>query len=105
VSVLVEGGGGHVLSVASAAKNGESGVVQVAVDNQVLAGESVGQDVGAARVENVRAVLVGGTAGGAGALRSDSTEAGGNGAASGRGGGLEVLGEPVELELAWENCV
>lgn len=82
VCVLVKGGSGHILGVAGAANDWESSVVQVAVDNNVVAGEGVGKHVGAASTVHVRAVLVGGTRGGGRALSGDSTEASGDSATS-----------------------
>lgn len=92
VGRLVQGGGGLVLSVASTGQSRQSREVQRAVDHVGLRRQGVGEDTAGARGVDVRAVEVGGTAGGAAALGDDPAEDGGDGAARGGRAGLEVLG-------------
>lgn len=91
VSVLVDVGGGLVLRVALAGEGREVVKVQVAVDHVALAGDGVGEDVAAAVVAHVGAVVVGDAGARGAALVGDTAEDAGDGAARAAVRGLEVL--------------
>ena len=84
-------GSSLILRVALARESRELVEEERAVGDVVVRGKSVGQDVGLAATVDVGAVGAGLAAGGRGAVRSNGAEARGDGAAGGRGGGLEVL--------------
>lgn len=84
-------GSSLILLVALARKSRELVEEQRTVGDVVVRGKGVGQNVGLAATVDVGAVGTGLTAGGRGAVGGNSAEARGDGAAGGRGGGLEVL--------------
>lgn len=95
VSLLMQGSGGLVLSVALASKSREVAEEERAVGDVVVRGESVGEDTRRAAAVDISAVSAGLAASGRAAIRGNSSQACGNSAADAGRSGLEVL-----LELA-----
>ena len=95
VSLLVQGSGGLVLSVALASKSREVAEEERAVSDVVVRGESVGEDARRAAAVDVSAVSAGLAATGRATVRGNGSQTCGNGAADAGRSGLEVL-----LELA-----
>jgi len=93
VGGLVKNGGGLVLAVARPSQGSELVEEGGAISDKVGRWESVGKDAGGASAVDVGAVGTGHAASGGTAVVGDSTEAGGDGAADGRGGALEELVE------------
>jgi len=95
VGLLVQGGGGLVLSVALTSKSREVAEEERAVSDVVVRGEGVGKDTRRATAVDVSAVSTGLAAGGRATVGSNGSQACGNSAADAGRSGLEVL-----LELA-----
>lgn len=91
VGSLVEDGGLLVLGVAGGAGGGEAGEEERAVDHQRAGGLRVGEHAAAAGTEHVGAIVARDARGGAAALGHNAAEDGGDLAASGGRGRLEVL--------------
>lgn len=88
---LVQRGGRLVLVVAARGQRRQLRVVDVAVGDDVLGGQSPGQDVGLAVSEGILAVVGGATAGGGAGLLGHSLQTLNDGAAGLGIGGHEVL--------------
>lgn len=88
---LVQGGSSLVLVVAAARQRGQVGVVDVAVGDDVLRGQGVGQDIALAVPVGVGVVVRGGTGASRLRLTRDGLKPRRNHLPGGGGGGLEVF--------------